>query len=223
MTSARNGVRAGSGERRARLARAREVLRVHIVRTFWFKALAATAYRRVVVMECRLDAPIVQMTARAPVIVGLLTEADVDEYATFRPDADAAEIRRRLVAGHRCFVARHEGRIVHAGWAATREAWIEFLGRPFPLEPGDVYQFDSYTAPAFRGLDLATARVTWMARFLRDAGFRRLLAVVWPENRAAFRPLEKAGYRAVGTMGYIRLACWQRHFYRRKRPSAPPP
>jgi len=43
-----------------------------------------------------------------------------------------------------------------------------------------------------------------MAEFFRD-GFRRLLAVVWPEDRAPFRPLEKAGCRAVATVGYIRL------------------
>lgn len=218
MTSRRTAATPGSGEALPRLGRALEVLRVEGVRSFWFKVLGQTVYRRLVVMERPLDEAIVPVTARAPVVVGLLMDADVDEYTTFRPDTDPAEIRRRLVAGHRCFVVRHEGRIVHAGWAAMREAWIDYLGCEFPLEPGDVYQFDSYTAPAFRGLDLAAARVAWMARFFRDAGSRRLLAVVWPENRAAFRPLEKAGYRAVGTIGYIGLARWRRHFYRRKRP-----
>ena len=192
-------------------------------RRFWFQVLGRTVYRRVVVLERPLDQPIRPVTARLPVAVGLLTESELDQYVTFRPGADPAKVRRRLRAGHQCFVARHRGAIVHAGWAAPRNAWVEYLGCEFPLEPGDVYQFGSYTAPAFRGLDLAAARVTWMAEFLREAGARRLLAVVWPENTQAFRPLEKAGYRVVGIMGSVGVGAWRHHFSRRTDvPRVPP-
>ena len=105
----------------------------------------------------------------------------------------------------------------HAGWAATREGWIDYLGCEFPLEAGDVYQFDSYTAPGFRGLGLAAGRVAWMARFFQDAGFRRLLAVVWPENMQAFRPLEKAGYRRCGWLRVVQLGRWRHVTYSRAR------
>lgn len=185
------------------------------MRSLWFRVLGRTVYRRVIVLERRLDEPIPGVTADIPAVVSILTDADVDQYAAFRPDTEKAEVRRRLRAGHRCFVVRYEGRIVHAGWAAPTKAWVQYLDCEFPLGSGDVYQFDSYTAAAFRGLDLAAARVTWMAMFFREAGARRLLAVVWPENTRAFRPLEKAGYRAVGIMGSVRLAGWRHHFYRR--------
>jgi RimJ/RimL family protein N-acetyltransferase len=184
-----------------------------ILRTLWFRSNGQTLYRRVVVMECRLDRPLPEVTPRLPTRIALLTVADLEGYARFRPDQEPATIRRRLDQGHRCFAAWHEDRIVHAGWAATRAAWIEYLGCEFPLGPGDVYQFDSYTAPEFRGLDLAAARVAWMARFFRDTGFRRLLAVVWPENRRAFRPLEKVGYRRSGWMRVLRLGRWHRVIY----------
>jgi SAM-dependent methyltransferase/GNAT superfamily N-acetyltransferase len=177
--------------------------------------LGWTVYRRLIVMERRLDEPIVAITAGIPAVVRILTDADVDHYTAFRPDTEPAEVRRRLHAGHWCFVVRHEGRIVHAGWAATTKPWVEYLDCEFPLAPGDVYQFDSYTAAAFRGRDLAGARVSWMAQHFRDAGARRLLAAVWPENARAFRPLEKVGYRAVGIIGTVRLAGWRHHFYRR--------
>ena len=185
------------------------------MRSLWFRVLGRTVYRRVIVLERRLGEPMPEVTADIPTVVSILTDADVDQYAAFRPDTEPAEVRRRLRAGHRCFVVRYEGRIVHAGWAATTKAWVQYLDCEFPLEPGDVYQFDSYTAAAFRGLGLAATRVTWMARFFREAGARRLLAVVWPENTRAFRPLEKVGYRVVGIMGSLRLAAWRHHFYRR--------
>jgi RimJ/RimL family protein N-acetyltransferase len=195
-------------ERSAR--RALEILRDEGPRALWFRVMAETAYRRVIVMERRLDSPIPEVTSRLPVHLALLGAAELDRYAHFRPDQDPAATRLRLERGHRCFAAWHDGQIVHAGWAAVRMPWIEYLDCEFPLEAGDVYQFDSYTTPAFRGLGVAAARVVWMSRFFRDAGFRRLLAVVWPENTPGFRPLERAGYRRCGWIRVFRFARWQR-------------
>lgn len=174
------------------------------------RALAATVYRRVVVMERRLDHTLPEVAARVPARVALLTLGDLEPYARLRPDAEATIARRRLAQGHQCFVVWHEGEIVHVGWAATRDAWVDYLDCAFPLGAGDVYQFDSFTAPAFRGLDLAGARIAWMARCLRESGFRRLFAVVWPENTAGFRPLEKMGYQRCGWLRVVRLGRWRR-------------
>jgi SAM-dependent methyltransferase/ribosomal protein S18 acetylase RimI-like enzyme len=210
------------GERHSSLARAVEVLRVEGVRSFWFKALGQTIYRRVVVMECPFADAIRSVSAHVSVVVGL--SEDVGEYVTFRPRTDPADFHRRLRSGHRCFVARHEGRIVHACWAATGRIWIEYLGRHLVLPPDSVYHYDSFTIPEFRGLNISAFRVTEAARYFRAAGYRRLVAVVAPENLAAFRPLEKAGYRRVGRMGYVRIGPWRYQFSRRTRsPHSPSP
>jgi len=172
-----------------------------------------SVYRRVVVLERPLDSSLPEVAASVPVRIAVLTAADHRHYARLRPDREPELFRHRLAQGHRCFAAWHEGEIVHAGWAATQDAWVDYLGCRFPLEAGDVYQFDSFTAPAFRGRGLAGARIAWMARYLRDSGMRRLFAVVWPENTAAFRPLEKAGYRRCGWLRVIRVGRW-RHVVR---------
>jgi len=156
-------------------------------------------------MECRLDQQIPEVSPRVAARIAPLSADDCESYGRFRGQLSLVTMRRRLERGQQCFATWHEGQIVHAGWATTREGWIDYLGCEFPLEAGDVYQFDSYTAPAFRGLGLAAGRVAWMARVFRDAGFRRLLAVVWPENVHAFRPLEKAGYRRCGWLRVLRL------------------
>ena len=166
-------------------------------------------------MECWLDRPVPEVSPRVPVRIGPMSADDLPAYARFRPEIDRAAMRERLEQGARGFAVWHEEEIVHAGWAVTRGARVEFLDCALPLEPGDVFQFDSHTAPAFRGLNLAGARVAWMARFYRDAGARRLLAVVWPKNTRAFRPLEKAGYRPGGWIRAIRLGPWRRVIHRR--------
>jgi ribosomal protein S18 acetylase RimI-like enzyme len=199
----------GSGK----ITRAFRTVRTRGPVNLWFRILGEIAYRRVVVLECRLDGDLPEVAARVPVRIALLTSADLEHFARFRPDIEPSIIPRRLEQGHHCFVVWHAGEIVHAGWAATRQAWVDYLGCEFPLDPGDVYQYDSFTAPAFRGLDLAGARVAWMARFFRGVQARRLLAVVWPENTAAFRPLEKAGYRRCGWLRVIWLGSWRRAIY----------
>jgi SAM-dependent methyltransferase/GNAT superfamily N-acetyltransferase len=190
--------------------RALRIFRQEGARGVGIRLLGATVYRRLVVMHRSLDDPRAAIAADLPVTVELLGDRDVDDYVQLCPWASAAAIRGRLRRGLRCFVARHEGRIVHAGWTTTSGAWIEYLGGEMPLAPGDVYQFESYTAAPLRGRGIAAARVSAMADQLAREGHRRLIACVLPENAAAFRPLEKAGYRAVGQISAIGGGPWRR-------------
>jgi GT2 family glycosyltransferase/SAM-dependent methyltransferase/ribosomal protein S18 acetylase RimI-like enzyme len=202
-----------------RLARAVDVLRNEGWRSLWFRALGETIYRRLVVIERRLDKPFPPVTTSVPVGVRPLAAFEIDEYVRFRPDANSDEIRRRLLAGHRCFVARYQGGIVNAGWYGTGRVRIDYLDRDIVLAPNEAYQYDSFTLPAFRGCNIAAFRIREAAAYFRAAGYRRLLAVVLPENRAAFRPVQKSGYNRAGVMGYVGLARWRRHFYLRNRPA----
>jgi GNAT superfamily N-acetyltransferase len=179
-------------------------------RALGFAILARTVYRHLVVLERRLDASMPRLEARIPVTIELLQPAQAAEYVRFHPRLTLAEVQRRLSAGHWCFVARHAGAIVHAGWAAAGQAWIDYLSCELRLGAGEVYQYGSYTAPAYRGRGLAGARVVTMAQWLRARGYRRLLAGVVAENSKAFRPLEKAGYQPAGWMGVVRLGWWRR-------------
>jgi len=175
-----------------------------------------------VLIERLLDEPVVEVMPRLAVAIGLLEESEIDEYVAFRPEADPAEICRRREAGQVCFVVRHEGRIAHACWAAMRQARIDYLARDIHLAPDEVYVYDSFTAPAFRGQNLSPTRAVQMARHFREKGHRRLIAVIMPENKRAFRPAAKAGYCPLGVMGYIKLGPWRRDFCR-VRPGARPP
>jgi len=201
------------------MQRAIEVLQDEGVRSLWFRILGETVYCRVVLMERLLDEPIAEMTACLPVVIDLLKDTEADEYASFRPGADPSEIRRRLAAGQWAFVARHEGCIVHAGWAVAERTWIDYLACEIGLASDEVYQYESYTAPDFRGKNCAAVRVTAMMRYFRDAGYRRMVAVVVPENAPAFRIMDKTGYRPFGVMGYVKIGRWRQDFCRVSRNS----
>jgi len=204
------------------LKRAGQVLRDEGVKSLWFKILGETVYRRVILMERLLHEPIGEVMGGLPAVIDLLKPTEIDEYISFRPGTDPLQVRHRLSAGQKAFVARHEGRIVHAGWTTTTRARIDFLAREIPLGPGEVYQYESYTAPSSRGQNLAAVRITEMLRYFRRAGHRRMIAVVVPENTTAFRPLEKTGYRPFGLLGYIQLGRRRRHFCQVNYNSLPP-
>jgi SAM-dependent methyltransferase/RimJ/RimL family protein N-acetyltransferase len=180
------------------------------LRALGFAILGRTVYRRLVVLERSLDADVPQLGAQIPVTIDVLRPSEAAEYVRFHPTLTLAEVQRRLAAGHWCFVVRHAGAMVHAGWAVAGRAWIDYLDCELPLRAGEVYQYGSYTTPAYRGRDLAGARVAMMARWLHARGYRRVLAGVLPENWTAFRPLEKVGYRPVGWIGVVRFGWWRR-------------
>jgi hypothetical protein len=200
------------------IRRAEEIFRTEGVFSLWCKILALIGYRRVLLVEQSLDAPIAPVTARVPVTIGRLRETEVDEYLAFHPEVEAGDIRHRLQAGDQCFTARYQGTIVHAAWAAPGRARIDFLGRDLDLAPDEVYIDGSRTVPSFRGHNITGARSAETRRYYQEAGYRRSLAVVFPENGPACRAVERQGYRPVATIGYVKLGPW-RFDFRPEHPS----
>ena len=133
------------------------------------------------------------------------------EYG-FLAETDDEDARARLERGDRCFVAREAGTIVSSRWIAEGRAFVEYLDSWLDLEPGEVFLSETYTVPALRGRGVSGAAGTRLAHALADEGCRRILAGVLMENHAGKRAYEKAGYRRVGSIGYVGLGPWRRAF-----------
>ncbi len=189
--------------------RAWEVLRQEGFLSLWFHILGETIYRRVILFERPLSDPIPSASATIPVEISLLKPSEVDEYVAFHPGLDAGEVRDRLDRGGKCFLSRYQGSIVNACWTAEGSVWIDYLGRSLQLSRDEVYVYNNYTDPRFRGLNIPAVRAGVMLSHFRELGYRRLVAVVVPENKAAFRSPDKAGYRPIGVIGYIKIGPWR--------------
>jgi GNAT superfamily N-acetyltransferase len=161
-----------------------------------------------------LPDPIPEVTARVPVVISLLRKSEIAEYVEFRAETDVAEVQAQLDAGHWCFVARSQGRMVTTSWAATNRAWLDYLSRQLRLAPDEVYAYDSFTAPAFRGQNLGPALTAEKLRYFRAAGYRRMVTDILPENRASLRADAKTGYRPYGLIGYVKIGPWRQDFCR---------
>ena len=101
------------------------------------------------------------------------------------------------------------GGIVHTGWVTTIPKHEPYLRRKLILQAGDIFLYDHYTQPSHRSLGLARARDVHVLHHYREKGYRRSLAIVAVENRAAFRPFKALGYHSIGMFKCLRLGPWQ--------------
>lgn len=201
---------AGSGVRRTI-----EVLRRQGLKSLWFKILGELGYRRMLLFERPLVQPVAEGTAGLPVSIDVLRESEVDDYFAFRPDTPRTSITERLTLGHQCYLARHERRIVAACWTATQPVWSEYLECEISLRAGDAYLFDRFTLPAFRGLRIGNAVRMHQLRNLQQAGYRRTISAIVPENKPALRDIAKGGAKPFAVIGRLKFGRWHRTFRRR--------
>ena len=174
------------------------------------KALGETVYRRLDVVELRLPAT-VDVEPELGLELRFLRKDDQPAYANLHARG-SAELRERLEQGHRCFGAWLDDRLVATRWFATGRAPIEYLGREVPLQAGELYLYELYTAPEARGQSLTRAAGAGAVAALSSEGASRLVGVVLPENRSVRRAYEKGGWSIVGRIGFVRLGRRRRDF-----------
>jgi hypothetical protein len=85
-------------------------------------------------LACDFGETLQEVRACIRVEVNTLQPDDIREYVVLRPATDAAEILQRLAAGHVCFNARTEERLIHACWVATDRATVAYLSREIQLD-----------------------------------------------------------------------------------------
>jgi len=170
-------------------------------------------YRQVVLFTLDLLQPLPELTTDVPIEIRLLRPEDVDAYRTFRGTSVHESLAlRRLEKGDLCAGAWLDGEIISAGWLAFGRGRVAEIGRQLSLGPDEAYLYDSYTSESFRGHGVAGVRSVWSARYLRAAGYRWTLTCISPENRPAFGPPRKVGYRRLGTAGFVRFGPLRRDF-----------
>ena len=178
----------------------------------WFAVIGELGYRRLAIRECKLDGPFPDTPARVSLSVEILDATQIDEYVAFRKGATRGGVAKRLAASNECFVARAEGEIISARWAATVTAPCDYLFRTVPLADDEVYLFDAFTSPEWRGKGIFPALTSAMHRHYRDAGKRRSICFTGPENLPAM--IAETGYRRIGILGYVGVGSKRRHFFR---------
>jgi GNAT superfamily N-acetyltransferase len=112
-----------------------------------------------------------------------------------------AEVRRRLRAGHRPYLAYIEGTPVAYGWVATRQAEIGELGLNFKLPGTHRYLWDFATLPAWRGRGIYPHLL--QAILTAERGQADHFWIIYaPENRPSGAGIHKAGLTPVAQLSF---------------------
>jgi GNAT superfamily N-acetyltransferase len=119
------------------------------------------------------------------------------------------EAEQRLREGQACAVARHGRDIVAYCWLTCAAAWAGEIDRFVVPGPADVYLYEAFTLPDWRGRALFPALLGRLVSFARARGRQRALIFVLAGNRPSRRAIERAGFARFAAVS--RLQMWGRH------------
>lgn len=180
------------------------------LRGVWLGVLGTAVYRRLLVLERRLEQPPPDV-GDGPALRVIVLEDEV-AYRALRPDQNPEQFARRRAEGAVCFAAVAGDRVVGATWARPGGGWCDYLERPVQLPDDEVYLFDTMVAPAWRGRRVAACIASDQIRWYGERGMSRLVAVVLPENAASRRARARTGFVVCGRIGWVGLGHRRRHF-----------
>ncbi len=176
----------------------------------WFKILAATVYRRVLLLDRLLGEEIPMAFSHLSVTFDCLNDTHMPEYLKLQPESEESRIRDRFRHGHTCFAARYEGRAVAVAWANPYRIHMSYVSFMRSLPDKCVYFYEAYTDPDYRNRSIQTALCTHMLRHFAARGFRRAIAGVVPENLPSRRKNAKCGFRPLEMIRLVRLGPYRR-------------
>jgi len=170
-----------------------------------------TVHRRMILMVRPLDEPIPPPTPKGDFAFHEMTGDTKEAYLQMLPGRRTV-VDERLRRGARCFLAWDGDHLAHGYWIGSNRVLIDYMEGDLVLAPRDLYMYDSYSPPAYRGRGLAQAMGLHVMRLAWEEGYERAWCLPAVENRAGTRPVEAIGYRSVSTLHYLRLGWFRRYW-----------
>ena len=170
------------------------------------------------IVALRLDCPI---RVPPPAI-----DVEIDEVEA--TDEDALEVLtqidewrspkthllNRLQQGHRFYAVRYKGQIVGGLWCQDTEFDSDYLRRKFQLAVDEIYFYNAFVTPAFRGKGIVPYLVAECARRIKAHSpyIMRIVALIYVTNKASLRAAAKVGATRIGRVGFIELFGIRLHY-----------
>lgn len=164
--------------------------------------------------ERRLDAPAVP----GPLPPGVELAVWDSPTATDGPAGRwHPEAEQRLLEGQVCAVARHETDVVAYCWLASTPVRVAEIGHVVVPGLEDVYLYDAFTVPAWRGRGLFSTLLRHLLAFAHARGRKRALIFALARNRASRRAIERAGFEISHSVSRVELCGRERLWFRGPR------
>lgn len=166
----------------------------------------------------RLDRPLEPVISRLEAHVTELTAGGVAEYLHFYPNISSRQYLERFRQGQTCFAVRNSaGALASVTWTAVGHVWIDFVDREVALQDDEVYLYDSYTGPGFRGNRLQSFLFKHIFTRFQNSGYRQAVVIIAPENRSNIASRKRSGFVRTGLLFRIKIGSLRYDFFRGAR------
>lgn len=129
--------------------------------------------------------------------------ATAEDVRTYHADP-AWNIRDRDVLaferGDRCLLQFDGDTLVGFAWIAASHLVEIMWGFHFNMADDTVYNYHSFTAPAYRGKGFQALRHLKLLEHVKETGQRRLFAYVDQMNLSSLKGVRKSGYKRIGVL-----------------------
>lgn len=191
------------------LNRVRNALRYEGIRSLLLRSLAFLGYKCGIWVVGWYVKPIPDFVKpveiNLPIEIEELAQTDIDDYLASCRVISSEVLQQRLSVGARCYVARYDDQVVSASWVATDHVLIDFIARDIKLNKSDVYVYDSYTSPSFRGQYIQAKMMAEIFTRYRAAGYQQVGVIIAPENTANIRSRTRSGFKRVAWIFAIKI------------------
>lgn len=151
--------------------------------------------------EQRLDAPRPPSALPPGVELALWdSPGTADLGSRWHPEAE-----QRLQDGQACAVARHGKVVVAYCWLTSSPVRVVEIDRVVVPGPEEVYLYDAFTVPAWRGCGLFSTLLLYLLADAHGRGRKRALIFVRAGNRASRHAIERVGFELFGTVSGVGL------------------
>ncbi|MGQ4807899.1 hypothetical protein NKDENANG_01265 [Candidatus Entotheonellaceae bacterium PAL068K] len=120
----------------------------------------------------------------------------------------------RLERGELFWTAQHSDRIIAYCWVTQESVAIGEVRRIISPRRDEVYLYNAFTFPEYRGQNLYPALLHRILEHSRQQGLRRALIFVLSDNTASIRGVQKAGFREFQRVTYRNFLGFDRYTYR---------
>ena len=145
-------------------------------------------------------------TGKTSAGVNILYASREDYPALIRgrtPAISYEKYTRRLDSGDRCVIAVTPlGEIVHSRWITTNPRHIPEIGMALVPGPKDLYFYDGYTWPDYRGRDIDGEVRSFIFQQLRERGLDRAVSYVAGNNLVGLKAARRK-QKCIGRLVYF--------------------
>ncbi len=115
------------------------------------------------------------------------------------------EIKKWLLNGKRCFVAKVAGKIVHYSWVSFGTGYVDVINKTIKLAEDEAYIHTCRTLPAHRGKGIYPFTLNKICEHLRLKGYSKAITCANFKNTSSIKSFEKAGFKKVGEVTYSKI------------------